>query len=77
MSVLVTVYGLQLIIPEAECEELGPGAQAERWRPLQAVVAQVQVLQLSQGLGDQNKSFHKQARNKMFLVCENETNVNL
>lgn len=52
---LVTVYGLQFIIPEAEREELGPGAQAECWRPLQAVVAQVQVLQLGQRLADKNK----------------------
>ena len=53
-SVCFTVYGLQFVIPEVECEEFGPGTQAQRWRPLQAVVAQVQVFQLTQGLRDSN-----------------------
>lgn len=48
--VYLTVDGLQLVVPEDECEEFGPAAQAQRWRPLQAVVAQVQMLQFSQRL---------------------------
>lgn len=50
MSVCVTVDRLQFIIPEVQCEQFGSGAQAQRWRPLQAVVAQIQVLQVTQGL---------------------------
>lgn len=50
MSVCVTVYRLQFVVPEVEREQLGPGTQTQRWRPLQAVVAQIQVLQLAQGL---------------------------
>lgn len=50
-----TVYSLQLIVPEVECDQFAPSAQAERWRPLQAVVGQVQVLQLTQGLRDSDK----------------------
>lgn len=50
MSVYFTVYGLQFIIPEDECEEFCPSTQAQRWRPLQAVVAKIQVLQFTQGL---------------------------
>lgn len=90
-SVYFTVYSLQFIIPEVECEEFGPGAQAERWRPLQAVVAQVQVLQFTQGLRDsnedirhrekQNKGCHKQEKKEnMFfegVFNYNETNRNL
>jgi len=49
-SVDFTVDGLQFIVPEDEREEFGPGTRAQRRRPLQAVVAQVQVFQLTQGL---------------------------
>lgn len=45
-----TVYSLQLIVPEVERDQFGPGAQAELWRPLQAIVGQDQGLQLTQGL---------------------------
>lgn len=41
MSVHFTVYRLQFIVPEVESEEFGPSAQAQRWRPLQAVITQV------------------------------------
>lgn len=52
MSVHSTVYRLQLIVPQVERDQLGLGTQAQRWRPLQAVVTQVQVLQFAQGLRD-------------------------
>lgn len=55
MSVYSTVYRLQFIIPEVERDQLGLGTQTERWRPLQAVVAQVQVLQFAQRLTGGNK----------------------
>ncbi len=72
MYVYLTVYGLQFIVPEVECDEFGPGTQAQRWRPLQAVVAQVQVLQLTQGLRDTGRHRainHKQEKGKLFLKC--------
>lgn len=55
VSVHSTVYRLQLIVPQVERDQLGLGAQAQRWRPLQAVVAQVQVLQFAKGLRDGGK----------------------
>lgn len=56
VSVHSTVYCLQLIVPQVERDQLGLGAQAQRWRPLQAVVSQVQVLQFAQGLRDGEKA---------------------
>lgn len=50
MPLVFTVYSLQLIVSQVERDQFAPSAQAERWRPLQAVVGQVQVLQLTQGL---------------------------
>lgn len=50
-----TVYSLQLIVPEVERHQFGPAAQAENRRPLQAVVGQVQILQVTQGLRDGDK----------------------
>lgn len=50
MPAFFTVNRFQFVVPEDEREEPGPGAQTQRWRPLQAVVAQVQVLQFTQGL---------------------------
>lgn len=50
-----TVYSLQLIVPEVEHDQFGPGAQAQNGRPLQAVVGQVQGLELTQGLQDSDK----------------------
>lgn len=72
MSVCVTVDSLQLIIPEVQCEQFGSGAQAQRWRPLQAVVAQVQVLQVTQGLRvlrhRSRTSGHKQIKKLYFYL---------
>lgn len=62
LPVYLTIYSLQFIVPEDECEEFGPGTQAQRWRPLQAVVAQVQVFQFTQGLRESNGEL---------LVCVN------
>ncbi|KAG7239294.1 hypothetical protein INR49_029259 [Caranx melampygus] len=44
---------VQFIVPEDERDKFGPGTQAQRWRPLQAVVTQdvKQELQLQQGHG--------------------------
>lgn len=50
MPLVFTVYSLQLIVSQVERDQFAPSAPAERWRPLQAVVGQVQVLQLTQGL---------------------------
>ena len=50
--VCVTVDGLQLVVAEDECVQLGLGARGKRWRPLQVVVAQVQILQLTERLRD-------------------------
>lgn len=50
-----TVYSLQLIVPEVERDQFGPAAQAENRRPLQAVVGQIQMLQVTQGLRDGDK----------------------
>lgn len=55
VSIYSTVDRLQFIIPEVERDQLGFGTQAKRWRPLQAVVAQVQVLQFAQRLRDGNE----------------------
>lgn len=52
ITVVPTVDGFQFVVPEDECDQLGPSTHTERWRPLQAVVAQVQVFQLSQSLGE-------------------------
>lgn len=38
---LLTVNGFQFVIPEDERVQLGPGGGTKRWRPLQAIVAQV------------------------------------
>lgn len=66
LSVDFTVNGLQLVVPEDECEEFGSGTQAQRWRPLQAIVAQVQVCQFTQGLRGSNEEMrHSQRQNKV------------
>lgn len=59
-SVYFTVNGLQFIVSEDEWEEFGPGTEAQRWRHLQAVVAQVQVLQFTQGLRKRNEEIRQQ-----------------
>ena len=45
-----TIDGFQLVIPEDESEEFGPGGEAQHRCPLEAVIAQVQMLQLTGGL---------------------------
>lgn len=75
MSVYLTVNSLQFIIPECEREEFGPGTQAKRWRPLQAVVAQVQVLQLTQGLRCNEEIRHRQKQNKGLSQAGKEENL--
>ena len=50
LSVSVTINGLQLIVPQDEAGKFGTCAEAERWCPLQAVVAQVEVLEFTERL---------------------------
>lgn len=49
----LTIDGLQLIVPEDQCDKAGTATQTQQWHPLQEVVSQVQVFQLTERL--QNK----------------------
>lgn len=72
MPLVFTVYSLQLIVSQVERDQFAPSAEAERWRPLQAVVGQVQVLQLTQGLreSDEKSSGAKEKKLKNTILSK-------